>query len=141
MAKRDDIIWLSGLLEGEGCFSLKKGKYPMVSLDMTDEDIVVRAAALMKTRVTHRRNVWSFHVHGSYAIQWMMTLLPLLGIRRSEMVVSVIKFWKERTYGKSSNGIRAMATCHPDRIVMGFGLCSVCYQKQYREKKLLKKVG
>ena len=136
-----DVAWLAGLLEGEGCFSLKKEKYPRISLGMTDEDVVIRAASLIKVRVYHHKNVWSFHVHGAYAIQWMMTLYPFFGKRRKEMVVSIIKFWKEYTYSRSSNGIHAMAKCHPDRVLVGFGMCNICYQRYWKKEQLLKKVG
>ena len=141
--KVKDIAWLGGLLEGEGCFSLKKDKYPRISLAMTDEDVIVKAASLMKikTMVYHHKNVWSFHIHGSYAIQWMMTLYPLLSKRRREKVASIIKFWRECIYGRTSNGIHTMATCHPNRTLVGFGMCNMCYQRYWKKRQLLKRAG
>ena len=68
MVKIIDIAWLAGLLEGEGCFRLDKGKYPIIRLGMGDEDVVVRAASLMKTRVLHCRNMWTTTVAGAYSI-------------------------------------------------------------------------
>ena len=141
MIKVTDIHWLAGLLEGEGCFYLEKRRHPGISLQMGDEDIVVRAAALMKSKVNHYRNMWTTRVYGTYAIQWMMILYSCLGERRKEMITRVIQVWKENTYS-AQRGMNPMATCHPDRPFYAFGLCSVCYQKRRHEKKqLLRKVG
>ena len=83
--KVKDIAWLGGLLEEEGWFGLHLGHYPSISLGMTDEDTVVKAATL--------------------------------------------------------NGMYTMAKCHPDRKVIALGLCSACYQQQWKKKQLLKLVG
>ena len=142
MIKRDDIIWLAGLLEGEGHFGLIGKKYPQIGLGMTDEDIVTKAATLMgpNARIYRNGNMWITKVNGAYAIQWMMTLFPYLGKRRREMITSVIKFWREYSYARMSNGLHAMATCHPDRPLEALGLCSSCYQKErYAKKQLLKR--
>ena len=143
MIKTIDIAWLAGLLEGEGCFCLEKGKYPRIALGMCDEDVVVKAAALMKSKVNHHRNVYSTKVCGAYSIAWMMTLYTLLGERRREKVASLIKYWREHSYGRMPGGVlnstRAMAKCHPDRSMQAHGLCSSCYGKQYRKKESLLK--
>lgn len=40
----DDIElgWLAGLLEGEGCFHVQRERWPRITLQMTDEDVVRR---------------------------------------------------------------------------------------------------
>ena len=91
-----DIIWLAGLLEGEGYFGLNRGKYPRITLHMTDEDIVIRAAALMGSNIYRQRNCWIAQVNGARAIMWMMTLYTLLGERRREAIRMVIKVWRTR---------------------------------------------
>ena len=142
MIKLTEIAWLAGLLEGEGYFALKRGKYPTITLSMTDEDIVVKAAFLMGAKINRSGNLWIAHINGAYAIQWMLTLYSYLGKRRRERIAEAIKFWREYTYSHGSNGIRTMATCHPDRLLAAHGLCNRCYSMQWRrEKKLLKKVG
>ena len=135
--KTKDIIWLAGLLEGEGCFSLMKangrsGQYPSISVGMTDEDIIVRISDIWGSNVCHRINHWRTHVHGVKAISWMMTLYPLLGKRRRAKIEKVIKVWKETTYRVF--GMRTMATCHPNKIVAGFGMCQRCYDRHRRKK-------
>ena len=134
-----DIIWLAGLLEGEGCFGLQQRKYPRITLGMTDEDIVIRAATLMKSRVTRCGNMYRTYLDGAYAVGWMMTLYTLLGIRRRKAIVDVIKVWKEYLFKRPANGIKVMAKCHPDRVMHAFGLCNICYCSQWKEKRLLKK--
>ena len=111
-----DIAWLAGLLEGEGCFRVvakpatKGGLYKSFSLKVnsTDEDIIRRAGQLL-----HRadKNIlvcdWlSIHrpenkvqyevsIHGKFAIQWMMTLYPFMGLRRKAKIRQIIREWKE----------------------------------------------
>ncbi|KKK76744.1 hypothetical protein LCGC14_2860580 [marine sediment metagenome] len=140
MIKTIDIAWLTGLLEGEGCFFLYQ-KRPGIKLQMCDEDVVVRAAALMKTTVSRYRNAWTTQINGARAIEWMMTLYPQLGERRREKVADTIKFWREHNYSNAPRDFRSMATCHPDRVVVAFDLCRPCYYRQWREKRLLKSVA
>ncbi len=142
MIKTIDIAWLGGLIEGEGCFYLSKGKYPLIVLGMTDGDVVTKVAAMWGTNVHRHRSMYTTQVNGARAISWMMTLYPLLHERRKEKVTKIVKFWKEHTYSQGSDGIQRAATCHPDRLIYAFGLCRFCYKKQYyRKKQLLKKVG
>ena len=135
-----DIIWLAGLLEGEGCFMLKNEKYPRIVLGMTDEDIIVRAATLMKSRIYLSGNMYRVQVDGVKAVAWMMTLYTLLGKRRRESISKVIKIWKARShYKRSFNRIQSMAKCHPDKEMHALDLCNSCYCRQSREKRLLEK--
>jgi hypothetical protein len=34
------VEWAAGLFEGEGCFTIKRGRYPAALLSMTDEDVI-----------------------------------------------------------------------------------------------------
>ena len=133
--KLKDIAWLAGLLEGEGCFRLKVERDPQISLGMTDEDIVIRVASMWNTGIYRYKNMYYTHIQGARAVAWMMTLCTLLGKRRREKVIKIIKFWKEYSYSRAPRGMRTMATCHPDRVVVAFGLCDLCYAKRYRRRK------
>ena len=143
MIKLTEIAWLAGLLEGEGYFSLKEGKYPQISLDMTVEDTVTRVSNMWNTRVTRHRNRWITRVFSAYAIQWMMTLYPYLGKQRRENVREIVKFWKGHTYCRPPVGMRFPAVCHPDRTAKGPDqLCVTCYdRKRWKKRQLLKKAG
>lgn len=91
-----DLVWLAGLLEGEGSFDLHHGRYPRVRLAMTDRDIVERAASLMGTscRVTLRaapyQALWNANVHGEKAASLMRRLLPYMGSRRSGRIAQIL---------------------------------------------------
>lgn len=51
-----DIIWLAGLLEGEGCFNVRpeKNGQARVSIEMTDKDIVERVSRLFDSNISTR---------------------------------------------------------------------------------------
>ena len=110
-----DIYWLSGLLEGEGCFAItvhkKKStiKYksgvrysitPRVIMSSTDLDIVKRAASILGATnlSTQKRlatkNYHTASIYGVNAIGWMMTLYPMMGIRRKAKIKSIINSWR-----------------------------------------------
>ncbi len=139
MIKTVDIAWLAGLLEGDGYFGQVR-KCPIIKLAMTAEDTVTRVASMWGSVVNHRRNIWETTISGARSVSIMMTLYTFLGKRRREMVASIILPWRER-YSRAPNGFRAMATCHPDRPVEGYGLCSYCYhhERYIEKKKLLRK--
>lgn len=103
-----DAAWLAGLLEGEGYFGWEKtpGRFgaPVIALAMTDEDVVRRAAALMKAvsvwrgKVyrSHHKQSWHCKVSCSKAIELMELILPFMGSRRSEKITQCINNWKVR---------------------------------------------
>lgn len=135
-----DIAWLGGLLEGEGCFCMQNKIYPLIVLSMTSEDAVTRASDLMKSKVYRRGSLWIARTTGVHAIAWMMTLYPYLDRCRREKITSIIKIWKEHTYIQTPNGVRFMATCHPDRLAYGSDqLCKVCHISKYKSKKYWEK--
>jgi hypothetical protein len=105
------IYWLAGILEGEGCFYLAKlsSKYKnmkgfCIKLAMTDKDVVERSAKIIgnNTIVYRRHNglrstkdVYIIRVTNTkVAISWMMTLYPLMGIRRKIKIKELIDEWK-----------------------------------------------
>jgi len=101
--KKSDLYWLAGLLEGEGSFT--KGNpsspnQPRISLQMTDEDIVARAAELLGRKPyshTDRRQkmmgwkqTYQVSLRGTKALEIMRTIRPLMGIRRRAQIDSAI---------------------------------------------------
>ena len=91
-----DIVWLAGLLEGEGTFDMHRGKYPRVRVGMTDRDVVGRAATLMGSRVTLRLHdapaqaTWHAEVSGAKAVAVMEAVLPQMGARRSGAIATIL---------------------------------------------------
>lgn len=96
IASRDDLIWLAGLLEGEGTFDLHKGRYPRIRLGMTDRDVVGRAATLLGARVrlslhaAPKSATWHTEISGARAAEIMAQILPHMGARRSARIATVL---------------------------------------------------
>lgn len=96
--------WLAGLLEGEGCFSLKQDPRSVgsraravVAVKMTDKDVIQRAAMLMggnaKFRADNRENksdCYECSVSGAKAVAVMRGILPHMGARRSEKIQAIL---------------------------------------------------
>jgi hypothetical protein len=75
-----ELAWLAGILEGEGCFTIvRSGKarnyeYPMVTVKMTDYDVIARVAQLFGTD----RIYTSYLPSGKTAYTTSLTILPAL---------------------------------------------------------------
>lgn len=93
---RDDLLWLAGLLEGEGSFDAHRGRYARVRLGMTDRDVVGRAATLMDAtiRLTLKEApaspTWHTELSGPRAEAIMTAILPHMGTRRSQRIAEVL---------------------------------------------------
>ena len=93
-----DLYWLAGLLEGEGSFLHGTPSEPervTISLEMTGEDIVQRAARLLETNYYRRsRKNWkdSYYLRCSTrkSIPIMKVLYPLMGNRRQERIKEIL---------------------------------------------------
>jgi hypothetical protein len=102
-----DLHWLAGLLEGEGSFL--KGppsapRHPILALQMTDEDVVARVAAMFGRRASGwqpREARWQrtfmVRVTGAKAVAWMTALHPLMGQRRREQIDRALASYEPRT--------------------------------------------
>lgn len=96
-----DIYWLAGYLEGEGCFShLKERRFPRISLATTDYDVIDRVALLLdvgisfqKKRPLQNKPIYRLQLAGRRAVGWMMTLYPLMGKRRKQKILDLLRDW------------------------------------------------
>lgn len=122
---REDLLWLAGLLEGEGCFDLQKGTYPRIRLSMTDRDVVGRAASLMDTGVrlsirhAPNKSTWHAELQGERAAAIMEELLPYMGARRSQRIADSLGVFRARHI--VGGPIRAWAVPGP-KITRPFGV-------------------
>ncbi len=96
-----ELHWLAGLLEGEGCFLMpppSNPATPRLTLEMTDQDVVHKAAELLGARTVHRRvrgknkPTYSFCLHGKKALMVMMLLQPHLGERRAAKIQRIVDY-------------------------------------------------
>jgi hypothetical protein len=102
---REDLIWLSGFLEGEGSFGCYKsgvgGNHSANSLvvqaSSTDRDVIDRVAKLFgkttlqvgasnRKRQAHHKQQYGVRLNGMPAALLMLKLLPLMGTRRREQI-------------------------------------------------------
>lgn len=96
-----DIHWLAGLYEGEGCFSVDKGRYPRMYLRMTDRDVVERAGRILgigsinkaKPGPLGKKSTWCYQINAESA-GVMMMLYPLMGERRQGRIREVLAIWR-----------------------------------------------
>jgi hypothetical protein len=105
-----ELAWLTGIWEGEGSWSFKKGRtrtypngkvytekdYLIMSMCMTDQDIMERVGAIMDGRkVTYSdggpahkaagaKPVYTVNLQGEAAKRWTELMKPYLGNRRKE---------------------------------------------------------
>jgi hypothetical protein len=94
--ERDDLMWLAGLLEGEGYFG-HKGKSARLSIECTDRDVAGRAAMLMRGKLRARlprheraNPTYVCEVGGEKAVTVMQQLLPHMGARRSSRIMEIL---------------------------------------------------
>ena len=101
---KEDLYWLAGLLEGEGCFYWAKNNSPLISLAMTDLDIVEKVRDIIHPngsigrveRTEKHKVIYRFKTYGGNSIEWMKLLYPLMGIRRREKISQILDLWNNR---------------------------------------------
>lgn len=109
--REQDLYWLAGILEGEGCFRLKSsakkksgGNYikAVIELNMTDQDVILKAFEIAgvgkvygpyrKSRdLPHYKSMYNWTVgKESEALQLMLILRPLMGERRGAKIDEIL---------------------------------------------------
>jgi hypothetical protein len=104
--KHDDLLWLAGLLEGEGSFMRghpDRPNLPVISLTMTDEDVIARAASVMGVNYCEydrKPGVWKvmyvIQFKGKRACEIMELLRPHMGARRRGQIDSALGCYEDR---------------------------------------------
>ena len=112
---KQDLAWLAGLLEGEGCFSLQKYiqtaragyALPSIEISMTDRDVVQRAgsllggkqasvrAARLDKRFSTKKRLFIWRVNGQRAVHVIKVLLPYMGRRRSKRILELVRNYEK----------------------------------------------
>jgi hypothetical protein len=98
-----EVMWLAGLLEGEGSFipgPPSKPNLPLLVMTMTDEDVVAKAADILgvnyqklkpkRYKGTNWKNPFLIQIRGKRAVSWMLTLYPLMGLRRQTQIKKAV---------------------------------------------------
>ena len=106
--KQFELGYVVGLLEGEGCFSLRQSgpankyrrKYASVEVQSADRDVLERLLEYLgvgtiggpyKTREKHHAPMYSWRVSTDVAIAVMKLVLPHMSARRRDRIEEVIR--------------------------------------------------
>lgn len=160
MISTSDLYWLSGLLEGEGCFRYVANSgyvYPKVILKMTDLDVVEKAAGFLGSKIhkdylkptENHKQAYVTTLTGAKAAGWMMTLYSLMGDRRRSKIYQILSKWKEDRGGRPASLLNVCLRGHQytsDNTYMdpnGYRSCKECrrtsarnYQRRIKDRKV-----
>ena len=105
MSPHEELIWLAGLMEGEGSFMLstssvqgRRYQHARMTVGMSDKDVVEHVARLFGTSVyaytpkkPPHKVIYSAQVNGLKARWFMERLLPYMGERRAAKIREVLE--------------------------------------------------
>lgn len=86
-----NLVWLAGFLEGDGCFGIKDGTRPYISVQVVDQLLLQFVASLLDTNVTTYTNpkqpkwqkVYRTRLYDQEKLRWLLPrLYPYLSARR-----------------------------------------------------------
>lgn len=137
----NELHWLAGVLEGEGCFlkpSPSKPNNPVIVVSMTDEDVVARIAKLFDTtyyksvaKRMHWKPTFITRLTGVRAVSMMQRLYPLMGQRRQQRIAEIVSEFiprHNRLSGRQINVIRR-STKSTRQLAAEFGVSHVLIHK------------
>lgn len=97
MGAEQNFFWLVGLLEGEGSFMCpppSRPNEPRVEIEMTDQDTMLRVAALvglkLQTRRREGKTIYRVRLAGRRAVQLMVDLRAFLCSRRQGQIARAL---------------------------------------------------
>jgi len=137
------LSWLTGLLEGEGAFTVscdaKSHCYPVLSVQMCDAAVIFRAAQILGVdRVAFRepqrpewRPTYVAKVGGAHAADWMKKFRPFMGERRRAAIDMALSSYRPVQL-VSPPGTCVVPDC--DRPHRARGLCHMHYMMWSRDK-------
>ena len=135
-----DVLWLAGLLEGEGAFCLANGTIT-VQLGMTDEDVVKRAACLVGNphigkQYDKRKPSYKPHFRwtlcGDKAKAVMVEILPYMGERRSKRIDELLALHETKAPYR-----QPITACpHTNRPHYGRGMCHSCHALDWHHRNM-----
>lgn len=94
-----DLLWLAGLLEGDGFFNTKKDSpHPIVSIQLNDEDVIQKISSIFDVnyyrKTSHNKN-WndgfSCIIKSVTAEALYIAIEPYMGVRRRNRINSVLQ--------------------------------------------------
>lgn len=102
MYKEVDLAWAAGLIEGEGCFTLHKGKslHPYLLLDSTDADVIEKLHSIFpfgnkrgpyRSKKLNHKDRYRFDAYGPKARNIMINIYPYMCSRRKLKINEIME--------------------------------------------------
>jgi hypothetical protein len=112
-----ELAWAAGLIEGEGCFTLHKGKtlHPYVLVDSTDEDVIDRLKHVFpfgnkrgpyKSKKESHKDRFRFDAYGPKARNIMHHVYPLMCSRRKARIDYIMETTIDSPFVTNDNSSR-----------------------------------
>lgn len=95
------IAWIAGIIEGEGCISVlqKREDYPVITVQMTDEDIITRlknltgvgTICIVTKKDPKHKQPYKWTVCGRKNVaRILLAIYPLMGSRRQLTIATAV---------------------------------------------------
>lgn len=149
MRKLHEITWIAGLLEGEGYF----GDKPVIEIPSTDLDTIQKYRSVIGVEnsiyvidppTDNHKIAYKIRIGGSIAIQWMMTIYPLMSSRRKEAIRKAISRWKTQTIQNQQkthcNNGHLLSGSNLGLNIGGFRVCKICEKRSQRNFRMKRSI-
>jgi len=143
MVNVSEIAWVAGLFDGEGfCATGNRGRNHLLKVNMTDEELVRRVAAILGVGSVHgpitRTDVpahwlpqWSWVACAASAVAAAEAMLPYVGSRNRERFTAMIASFRAQKLGRCEECDRTFERVHRDCRFCGVS----CKCKNYRRRR------
>ena|SRR6187399_1976866 len=143
-----DIVWLAGLLEGEGCFGLYKT--PTIRVGMTDFDVIEKVRTIFdvtsaisissneNSTIPSKVPVFQTMIYGKNAIELMKEVLPYMGQRRTQKILEIISEYETKMEYKKNFCKRGHDLNVSENVRYkenGYRVCKLCDKVLYEMKR------
>lgn len=148
---KNDIHWLAGFFEGEGCLHIKymktkvQGVLTIVSTDKDILDKVIKIFPLFKITSKprsqeHHKDQWTIWLRkGDYIYAFCCMVYPFLGERRRKKMFEFFGLYKVDLIKRRSlyDKGQKCKTCDNELVAYNAtkGYCGTCYMRRRRSKK------
>jgi len=104
--QKNNLAYLAGVIEGEGCFYNSKYKtgrlYPTIVVEMTDADVIHKLIEFFngpkifsRKRAHNRQRIFRFRIIGEKAVKAMFQIYNFMSARRKSKIDKVLREYCE----------------------------------------------